>query len=433
MTKKTICIFLLGLVCGLTLMGAFAWHAQQLSAEAAPLSLVSTAQKSAPNIALALPLADSSQVSSTAPVWSPESVYTGGDTIAYNGKLYRAKWWTQGETPGQSDVWEDTFIAAGHQRSTPTATSAADPTVGKREDFKVVGYYPAWKEDLSKLRYDVLTHVNYAFAIPTAEGGLRPLDNAAQAQQIIRDAHASGCKVLLAVGGWSYNDTPLEATFVAATETAEKRTAFAEAIMTMCTQYGFDGIDMDWEHPRTDSPSAQAYEALMLDLAGQLHAQGKLLSAAVLSGATADGNIYYDAAAHSDAVLQAVDYINVMAYDGGDGQRHSSYDFAVNCAAYWRETRQHPADKVVLGVPFYARPSWAAYSDLLAADKDAWQHDHITFNGMDVWYNGWATITQKTRYAMNHLGGIMIWELTQDGTGEHSLLTAIGQSVAQTP
>ena len=135
MTKKTICIFLLGLACGLTLMGAFAWHAQQLSAEAAPLSLVSTAQKSAPNIALALPLADSSQVSSTAPVWSPESVYTGGDTIAYNGKLYRAKWWTQGETPGQADVWEDTFIAAGHQLSTPTATSAADPTVGKREDI----------------------------------------------------------------------------------------------------------------------------------------------------------------------------------------------------------------------------------------------------------------------------------------------------------
>lgn len=432
MTKKNICIFLLGLACGLTLMGAFAWHAQRLSAEAAPLSPVSTTQKAAPDISAASIQMDSAQ-SSAASDWSEEAVYTGGDTVSYGGKLYRAKWWTQGETPGQADVWEDTLIAADTHLSPVTALPAADPPVGKREDFKVVGYYPAWKEDVGKLRYDVLTHVNYAFAIPTAEGGLRPLDNAALAQQIIRDAHASGCKVLLAVGGWSYNDTPLEATFVSATETAEKRTAFADAIMAMCTQYGFDGIDMDWEHPRTDGTSAQAYEALMLDLAERLHAQGKLLSAAVISGATADGNIYYDAAAHSDAVLGAVDYINVMAYDGGDGQRHSSYDFAVNCGTYWRESRHLPASSVVLGVPFYARPSWAAYSDLLAADGDAWQHDHITFNGMDVWYNGYETITQKTRYALNKLGGIMIWEVTQDSTGEHSLLTAIGQSIAQTP
>ena len=32
------------------------------------------------------------------------------------------------------------------------------------------------------------------------------------------------------------------------------------------------------------------------------------------------------------AVLNAVDFINVMAYDGGDGERHSSYQFAVHCA-----------------------------------------------------------------------------------------------------
>ena len=188
---------------------------------------------------------------------------------------------------------------------------------------------------------------------------------------------------------------------------------------------------MDWEHPRVDGGSAQAYEALMLDLADRLHAEGKLLSAAVLSGATADGNIYYDAAAHSDAVLSAVDYINVMAYDGGDGQRHSSFEFAVNCGTYWRETRKLPADKVVLGVPFYARPSWAAYGDILSTVPDAWQYDHMSYNGMDVWYNGCATIAQKTSYALQTLGGVMIWEVTQDAAGEHSLLTAIGQTIAQ--
>lgn len=109
---------------------------------------------------------------------------------------------------------------------------------------------------------------------------------------------------------------------------------------------------MDWEHPRVDGTSAKQYEALMLVLSEELHAKGKLLTAAVLSGATADGNIYYDAAAHTNAVLNAVDFINIMAYDGGDGERHSQYQFAVDCGTYWKETRGLPAHKVVLGVPF---------------------------------------------------------------------------------
>lgn len=428
MRKKTVIVFLLGLICGLALMGGLMRQDQRLDAEAAPQDTVVSA---VPQEAADSQKASAGSSSAAVPAWNKETVYTGGMEVVFGGKIYRAKWWTQGETPGQADVWEDTLVAADSTLPAPSPIPAIDPTVGKRADFKVVGYYPAWKEDTRKLRYDVLTHVNYAFAIPTQEGGLRPLDNVQQAQQIIRDAHAAGCKVLLAVGGWSYNDTPLEATFVAATATAEKRAAFADAILAICDQYGFDGVDMDWEHPRVDGGSAQAYEALMLDLADRLHAEGKLLSAAVLSGATADGNIYYDAAAHSDAVLSAVDYINVMAYDGGDGQRHSSFEFAVNCGTYWRETRHLPANKVVLGLPFYARPSWAAYGDILSTVPDAWQYDHTSFNGMDVWYNGCATIAQKTSYALQTLGGVMIWEVTQDAAGEHSLLTTIGQTITQ--
>ena len=38
--------------------------------------------------------------------WNASSVYTGGDEVTYNGSTYRAKWWTQGETPGSAAVWE---------------------------------------------------------------------------------------------------------------------------------------------------------------------------------------------------------------------------------------------------------------------------------------------------------------------------------------
>lgn len=433
MAKRTGVIFLLGLMCGLAIMGVLSWQKQPWQAEAAVQAASDKVQEETNTAALpamATSVQDVKAAASAIADWYKETVYVGGDEAVYNGKVYRAKWWTQGETPGNADVWEDTLVAEAEKLPAPVVTTPV-PTAAKQTDFKVVGYVPSWKEDIGKLRFDILTHVNYAFAIPTAEGGLRPLENAALAQQLIQKAHAADCKVLLAVGGWSYQDTPLEATFMQATATAEKRAAFADAIVTMCDQYGFDGVDMDWEHPRVDGTSAAQYEALMLDLSTRLHKKGKLLSAAVLSGATADGNIYYDAAAHSDKVLAAVDYINVMAYDGGDGERHSSYEFAVNCGTYWQQSRGLSADKVVLGVPFYARPSWAAYGDILSLVPNAWQSDHVTYQGMDVWYNGCATIEKKTNYAMKNLGGVMIWEVTQDAAGEHSLLSTIGQTIAK--
>ena len=298
--------------------------------------------------------------------------------------------------------------------------------------FKVVGYYPSWEPDnTDKIRYDIVTHVNYAFAIPTVDGGLLPLENPETAKKIIEEAHAADRKVLLAVGGWSYQDVPLESTFVEATETAEKRTSLVQAIVDMCEEYGFDGIDMDWEHPRADGKIDVQYEAFMLELAEALHGRGKLLTSAVISGVMSNGMIYYDAAAHTDAVLEAVDWINVMAYDGGDGQAHSGYEFATSSAAYWVKYRNMPGEKVVLGVPFYGRPTWATYETLLDADAEAADKDTTIYNGFTVWYNGQDTIRSKTEFAMENLGGIMIWELSQDTTDrEKSLLTVIGETIA---
>lgn len=370
--------------------------------------------------------------------WDSSAVYIGGDMVSYQGQRYRAKWWTQGEKPDSSDVWENLGIMDGEPSQTADVSSipidATIPQDTELTDFKVVGYYPSWAQNkLNTVDFNVLTHVCYAFAIPTADGELRDLENPDVASELIRSAHKNGAKVLLSVGGWSYNDVPLEGTFLEATSDSEKTRRFAENIIAMCDKYGFDGVDMDWEHPRVDGTSAKQYEELMLVLSEKLHSSGKLLTAAVMSGVTADGNVYYDAAAHTNAVLNAVDFINVMAYDGGDGVRHSQYEFAVNCGDYWKNTRGLPGHKVVLGVPFYARPSWEDYGTILADVPDAWNRDNVTYNGMDVYYNGMETIKKKTRYAKENLGGIMIWELTQDTSDqEKSLLQAIG-SVAKQP
>ena len=367
-----------------------------------------------------------------ADIWDNAAVYTGGDTVSYQGRRYRARWWTQGENPGGSDVWEDLGILDGEpvqpEGVDDVPIDATAPQNTERTDFKVVGYYPSWKPDgLSSVDFGIVTHVCYAFAIPTAEGGLRDLENPDTALKLIRSAHENGARVLLSVGGWSYNDVPLETVFLEATADQAGVERLAAAILAMCEEYGFDGVDMDWEHPRVDGASSRQYEALMLALSEQLHARDKLLTAAVLGGVTADGNIYYDAAAHTNAVLNAVDFINVMAYDGGDGERHSPYQLAVDCGAYWKETRGLPAYKVVLGVPFYARPGWAGYGAILADVPDACEGDHTVYNGMEVYYNGMDTIAQKTRYARENLGGVMVWELKQDtGDRRKSLLQVIG-------
>ncbi|MEV7250562.1 glycoside hydrolase family 19 protein [Streptomyces cyaneofuscatus] len=51
--------------------------------------------------------AATAQAATCVTAWSSSSVYTGGQTASYNGRNYTAKWWTQNERPGSSDVWAD--------------------------------------------------------------------------------------------------------------------------------------------------------------------------------------------------------------------------------------------------------------------------------------------------------------------------------------
>jgi chitinase len=53
------------------------------------------------------PPADPTPGACTAPAWSASAVYTGGMEVSYTKHTYKAKWWTQGETPGKADVWTD--------------------------------------------------------------------------------------------------------------------------------------------------------------------------------------------------------------------------------------------------------------------------------------------------------------------------------------
>ncbi|MGW2264567.1 glycoside hydrolase family 19 protein [Streptomyces koyangensis] len=57
--------------------------------------------------------AATAQAAACATAWNASAVYTGGQSASYNGRNYTAKWWTQNERPGSSDVWADQGACGG--------------------------------------------------------------------------------------------------------------------------------------------------------------------------------------------------------------------------------------------------------------------------------------------------------------------------------
>lgn len=301
--------------------------------------------------------------------------------------------------------------------------------------FKCVAYLFCHSEDgLPKLRFDIVTHVNYAFAIPTPDGHVRPLDNPELARAAVAKAHQNGRPACLSLGGWSYEGIPLEATFRQATDDPEKAARLADEVCAMAGEFGFDGIDVDWEYPHVSDGTKAQYEAFIALLHDRLKPQGKLLTAAVIGGVDAAGAPIRDVAQAQDAPsFDKLDWLNIMAYDC-DGPRHSPYEFAEQCAKYWVEERGFDPAKLTLGLPFYGRPAPGAYRLLLAADPDAPDKDMAALpDGREVWYNGRGTLRRKVALAKRRrMGGVMIWEISEDcADPERSLLTALGQAMAE--
>jgi chitinase len=299
------------------------------------------------------------------------------------------------------------------------------PVVGDqyqvRPGFRVVGYFPSWSGDPEEIRYEALTHIDYAFVTPTVLGGYQAAPRPEKLAALVTLAHGHGVKVLASLGGG--DDSGLDA-FAAIVADGETAALFIDNMMALVKEFSLDGIDMDWEYPGL--ALADEYASLMHCLAGRLHAEGKLLTAAVSADA-------YHGAAIRGSVIADVDFLNIMAYDDGyrqPGVHHASYDFARAAMSYWLDQRGAPAEKVILGVPFYGRSladrHSRTYRSILAGDPDAPGKDVSGNFG----YNGFATIRDKTlRLARNLGGGIMIWQIAQDSTGATSLLNAIFDAV----
>jgi chitinase len=297
----------------------------------------------------------------------------------------------------------------GAQMTAPSPS----PSSEAETRFRVIGYVTDTGLQISDEQLEQLTHVNYAFALPQRDGSLRDLANPWKLTDYVERAHARGIEVLISVGGWGLDDEFEEL----AADPASRRT-FVAAVTALVAEHGLDGADIDWEYPDPGA-SAEAFVSLMSELRAALPADRLLTAAVAAVGPGADGVL--------PASFASVDFLNVMAYDGG-GDAHSPMSYAEEALGHW-EALGLPAEMTVLGVPFYSRPAEVSYAELVEADPAAADLDAIDWNGSPQNYNGQPTMRAKTELAMERASGIMVWTIAHDTTDDTSLLRAIREVI----
>ncbi|MFC3884631.1 glycosyl hydrolase family 18 protein [Bacillus songklensis] len=306
----------------------------------------------------------------------------------------------------------------------------------------LIGYVQDFR-DPNTVHYSQLTHVIFSFAHPTKDGRLLLHGETAinHLRTMVQKAHQHHTKAMLAIGGW-YHIQGGESYeyFKTAISQPASRTRLVNELVGMADREKLDGIDIDFEHPRSEA-DAKNLAAFTKALSDKLHAKDKELSIAVYSKIHSVTGTEVTSVVFEPSMFRDVDHVNIMAYDGQwDGEYNaanlSPYPFTEHIVNYWAnlfEENGISKEKLVLGVPFYAQPEdlsagQLSYAAIVGSNPANAGHDVVTMNGTTYHYNGVATIQKKTKLALDHsFGGMMLWEAGHDAAGHQSLTSAISE------
>ncbi len=340
----------------------------------------------------------------------------------------------------------------------------------------------------SNIDFTTVTHVIHFALVPQSNGTL----NSSQcsltlsATSLVGLAHNAGRKALVCVGG---PDT--EAAFMGATTSANLG-LFVSNIVNFMTNYGYDGVDLDWE-PINTTDFTQ-YSNLVNGLRTTFNGFGahKLLTMAAGSATDSSSTGLYAML----ATLQGqIDQINLMTYgmsgnwpgwvtwytspiyDGGHTFPGSSTELVPSIRASVSNYLSNGVQpgKLGLGVPFYASvwtggpgltqplQSWphssvptvnifnysvimsTLYQSNLYHWDDVAQAAYLSItntpasNDMFISYDDTHACQAKISYARNlGLGGVMIWELANEylpsqPSGQRAPLTSAFKQALATP
>ena len=367
--------------------------------------------------------------------------------------------------------------------------------------MRVVGYLASWGvktkgTPIAKLPANQLTHIFYAFALIDNTGSVvlgdrcidvgvcargqelpaQPGGNFGELQRLkARNPHL---RLTISIGGWGGS-----ARFSDAALTDASRRRFAQSAMDLFIRKWprlFDGIDIDWEFPvqgglkgNVERPEDKHnFTLLLAELRRELDDQGKLdnrhyeLTIAASARPSEIANI------ELPQITPLLDFINVMTYDyHTDGpiahfnaplfaaKNDPTPDLNVDASMRAFEQGGVPAQKLLVGIPFFARaygrvpktnaglfqPSPGKPRDWRESDGDwrrlshtrlndpryvrhweplakvPWAYDAL--NGTWISYDDPRSVRAKVDYMREHnLGGVVIWEI---GADDGQLMRAI--------
>lgn len=296
-------------------------------------------------------------------------------------------------------------------------------TTKQSNDFKVMGYFcetPFTESIDESLDFTNLTHVIYAFLKPKEDGTLYELKKPELLKELVEKAHKNDVKVIVSIGGIKVDDVRLEYRLRDISNSDIYMNNFLNSLKDFMTTYDIDGIEVDWEYPRTQTK--EAYESFIIRVSDFMHLHDKSFSAAV-AGAGAVDTKAETVEAISDQALEAMDFLNIMVYDL-PGKDHSPFWFA-DCSLQYYLNRGVPREKLILGIPLYGLPSWKQYRHLVDANKDNAYKDFLVGEPLNSSYNGLYTIGEKTRLSLIKGGGVMFFEIHEDTHDETSALKMV--------
>ncbi|KAE9363939.1 glycoside hydrolase family 18 protein [Stipitochalara longipes BDJ] len=383
--------------------------------------------------------------------------------------------------------------------SAATAASASpakgtDPT---ETGFRNVGYFGNW--DIYSRNFTIrdipaenYTHLLYSFAKIDNSTGAVALDD----EWADTDKHFPGdlwddknnvhgnikqmflvkkkqptLKTMLSIGGWTYSPS-----FNEILKSEAKRARFASTALKLMYNYGFDGLNLDWEHIMTAEEGIQFVDLLkkmrhlMKEHAASTNSAPFLLSVAVTA------NPKYYKIMDIPAMDKYLDFWDFMAYDYAgswdktsghqaalffDSKNPSAAPFITETAMdyYLNDGKIHPS-KMNLGLPLYGRAfvntdgpgksfegvGDGSHVDASGDGKGVWDYKDLPFPGavvtdlsdigasysydvdkkMMVSYDTPNIARQKAKWIKDRgLGGAMWWQVDADKKGDESLVATV--------
>ena len=318
---------------------------------------------------------------------------------------------------------------------------------------RVIGYYPQWVQTNltpENIDSDIITHVIHAFAWPDNNGNILSYDNM-MSEAITNKIHEGGGKILLSFGGWGNSWG-----FSSSTLSEDSRSVFINNIISTCENYGYDGVDIDWEHP-SNSVEKNNLNNFIFELKtafNNRHPDWLISMAIPISNWSGQ---HYDL----DYLSQYIDFFNAMTYDfHGSWSNHSGHnaplypspindpDGSVSTGInYLINVRNIPAEKVNMGLAFYGKEYNSSninqsfsgevltkiYSEYIPLINNGWNYYWDSLGQVPFLINSTqnkiitmedsTSISLKCQYArQNNLGGMMIWALSYDYVGGNQLL-----------